>query len=63
MLLKPEDAEKSPFGNVVTGAVGPQRNVMVDTLVFDISDLLATDEDRSPRPGLIILGALAEGSL
>jgi serine/threonine protein phosphatase PrpC len=55
-LLKPEEAEKSPYGNIVTRAVGPQRNVMVDTLVFDVVDgdtmLLCSDglHQYTPNP-------------
>lgn len=55
-LLKPEEAEKSPYGNVVTRAVGPQRNVFVDTLVFDVVDgdtmLLCSDglHQYTPNP-------------
>jgi serine/threonine protein phosphatase PrpC len=64
-LLKPEDAEKSPFGNVVTRAVGPQRNVMVDTLVFDVVDgdtmLLCSDGLHQYTPNPVELAKMLEG--
>lgn len=36
-LIRPEEAEKSPYGNVVTRAVGPQSNVLVDVMVFGLA--------------------------
>jgi PPM family protein phosphatase len=35
-LFTPEEAAASPYKNVITRAIGKERNVMVDTLVFDI---------------------------
>lgn len=35
-IIKPEDADKSPFGNVITRAVGPQQTVIVDLVAFDL---------------------------
>ena len=35
-IMTPEAAEKSPYGNVITRAIGIQSTVQVDTLVFDI---------------------------
>lgn len=36
-VLKPEDAAGSPFGNVITRAVGPQPTVIVDVVAFDLA--------------------------
>lgn len=35
-IMSPDAAEKSPYGNVITRAIGIQSTVQVDTLVFDI---------------------------
>lgn len=35
-ILTPEQARKSEHGNVVTRAVGPSAQVIVDTLIFDV---------------------------
>jgi len=35
-IIKAEDAAKSPFGNVITRAVGPQKTVIVDLIPFDL---------------------------
>lgn len=35
-VLRPEDAASSPYGNVITRAVGPQETVIVDVVGFDL---------------------------
>lgn len=35
-VLKAEDAHKSPYGNVIIRAVGPQKTVIVDLVPFDV---------------------------
>lgn len=35
-VLKPEEAATSPYGNVITRAVGPQETVIVDVVAFDL---------------------------